>query len=76
MVGEWRQLITDNFYECTPEIFRGLGEMYVNDKRFTVNIDKYKKGLAGFLRAAIEIYCDRLGIMKKEEFKKESKEEN
>jgi MerR family transcriptional regulator, multidrug-efflux activator len=57
-VGEWRQHITDNFYDCTIEIFRGLGDLYVDDERFTKNIDKYKEGLAKFLREAIYVYCD------------------
>jgi DNA-binding transcriptional MerR regulator len=55
-----RQHITDNYYNCTPEIFRGLGEMYVADERFTANIDKYGKGLSEFLRDAINSYCDNL----------------
>ena len=59
-VAELRQQITDNFYNCTPEIFRGLGELYVCDKRFTANIDKYKEGLAEFLRQAMHYYCDNL----------------
>lgn len=59
-VVEWRQYITDNFYTCTPEIFRGLGELYVSDERFTANIDKYKPGLANFLQEAIGVYCDNL----------------
>jgi MerR family transcriptional regulator, multidrug-efflux activator len=58
-VGELRQLFTDYFYDCTIEIFRGLGDLYVNDERFTANIDKYHKGLAAFLREAMHIYCDR-----------------
>ncbi|MFD1019152.1 MerR family transcriptional regulator [Thalassobacillus hwangdonensis] len=60
LVGEYRNHITGNFYECTPEIFRGLGDMYVNDPRFTKNIDKVKPGLAEFLRDAIQVYCDNL----------------
>lgn len=35
LISQRRQYITDYFYNCTPEIFRGLGEMYVNDERFT-----------------------------------------
>lgn len=59
-VAEWRQHITQSFYNCTPEIFRGLGEMYVADERFTTNIDQTKAGLAAFLSKAIRVYCDRL----------------
>jgi DNA-binding transcriptional MerR regulator len=57
-VGEWRRHITENFYNCTLEIFRGLGELYVEDRRFTENIDKVKPGLAAFLREAMCVYCD------------------
>ncbi|EYE87520.1 MerR family transcriptional regulator [Fervidicella metallireducens AeB] len=58
-VKKWRQYITDNFYNCTVDIFRGLGELYVSDERFKNNIDKIKEGLAEFLSEAIKIYCDK-----------------
>lgn len=60
LVEQWRNHISKNFYNCTPEIFRGLGLMYTADERFTTNIDKYGKGLAQFLSDAINIYCDEL----------------
>lgn len=60
VIAELRQHITDNYYNCTPEIFRGLGDLYVEDERFTANIDKNKPGLAKFLREAMHIYCDNL----------------
>jgi DNA-binding transcriptional MerR regulator len=41
------------FYECSPEVHRGLGEMYVADPRFTENIDKAGEGLAGYMSQAI-----------------------
>lgn len=56
VVEEYRQYITKNFYQCTREIFRGLGELYVTDERFTANFDKYKPGLAQFLSDAIKFY--------------------
>lgn len=59
-VAQWRAHITKYFYECTPEIFRGLGDLYVDDDRFTQNIDKIKPGLARFLREAMHYYCDNL----------------
>lgn len=59
-IAEKRQLITDNYYNCTVEIFRGLGDLYVTDERFTKNIDKNKPGYAKFLREAIHYYCDNL----------------
>lgn len=56
-VGDWRQLISDSFYDCTLEIFKGLGELYVSDERFTKNLDKVKPGFAEFTSQAIAIYC-------------------
>ncbi len=59
-IHQFREHISKNFYDCTPEIFRGLGELYVNDERFTNNIDKYTVGLSKFLREAINVYCDNI----------------
>ena len=58
IIGEYREYITANFYNCTLEIFRGLGDLYINDPRFTKNIDKVKEGLSEYLRKAMHIYCD------------------
>lgn len=59
-VADWRQHLTESFYTCTPEILRGLGDLWVSDSRFTENIDKIKPGLAQFFSEAIGIYCDNL----------------
>ena len=40
LVEALRQTISENFYTCTPEILRGLGEMYAADPRFRENIDR------------------------------------
>lgn len=57
-VDEWRQMITDNYYDCTLEIFRGLGDLYVHDERFKANYEKIRPGLAEFMRAAMHHYCE------------------
>lgn len=41
------------------EAFKGLGQMYVDDERFTANIDKFGEGLALFMRDAMACYADR-----------------
>lgn len=46
------------FYDCSLEMFRNLGNMYVEDPRFTATYDKYRPGLAVFVRDAIAYYCD------------------
>ena len=57
IVKKLQTYITENFYNCTPEILKGLGQMYVADERFKANIDKNGKGTAEFVSEAIEIYC-------------------
>lgn len=57
LVKDWQEYISKNFYNCSIEILESLGQMYVSDKRFTKNIDKYKSGLALFMSKAIGIYC-------------------
>ncbi|MGL5755175.1 MAG: MerR family transcriptional regulator [Paraclostridium sp.] len=59
LVQNWRDHITNNFYDCKIEIFRGLSLMYVADERFAKNIDEYGEGLAQFLSDAMNIYCDK-----------------
>lgn len=57
LVKKWQEYITNNFYNCTKEILAGLGLMYVQDERFSENIDKNGEGTAKFISEAIEIYC-------------------
>lgn len=52
--------INDRFYTCTPEMYRGLGDLYVQDPRFTARYEEIKPGMARFMQAAIQAYCDRL----------------
>lgn len=59
-VATLRESFCQYFYNCTPEIFRSLGEMYVNDPRFSAYFEDMQSGLAQFLHEAIAIYCDRL----------------
>lgn len=59
LIAQWQQHITENYYNCDKNILSCLGQMYVEDQRFTENIDKYGKGLAHFMSKAIEIYCSK-----------------
>lgn len=38
--------------------FKGLGQMYVDDERFTKNIDQFGEGLSVFMRDAMAYYAD------------------
>jgi DNA-binding transcriptional MerR regulator len=46
------------FYEPNLKMYRGLGDMYVADARFTAYYDKHAPGLAKFLREAMHYYCE------------------
>ena len=59
-VRELQNFITSNYYTCTKEILKGLGEMYVADERFQKNIDKAGgEGTAAFARKAILSFCSK-----------------
>lgn len=55
LVDEHRAHITRWYYECSPQIHQGLGQMYTADFRFTRNIDRGHDGLAEYLSEAIAI---------------------
>lgn len=57
-VGEWYRML-QRFGSYSPEMFRGLGQMYIDDERFTRNIDQFGEGLALFMRDAMAVYADR-----------------
>lgn len=57
-IAELQKFITDNYYNCTNEILRGLGQMYAADERFKANIDSAGgEGTAEFSEKAIWAYC-------------------
>jgi MerR family transcriptional regulator, thiopeptide resistance regulator len=58
-VARWHQHMK-YFYDPSIERMRGLGQMYVDDPRFNVLYEKVRKGMALFMKQAIDVYCDRL----------------
>ena len=59
-VAKLQAYITENYYTCTDELLAGLGKMYVADKRFKKNIDKYGEGTAEFAADAIAAYTKKI----------------
>lgn len=45
------------YYEVSKERYKGLGKMYFDDERFKAHYEKYRNGLAVFLRDAIFVFC-------------------
>lgn len=58
-IKEWYTFLNSNFGSYSYEAFKGLGQLYVDDERFTKNIDQYGGGLAAFMRDAMAIFADR-----------------
>lgn len=58
-VIEWQNYISKYYYNCTDMILAKLGNLYVNDKRFTEEMDQFQIGLAGFMSQAIKAYLRR-----------------
>jgi MerR family transcriptional regulator, thiopeptide resistance regulator len=54
-----RRHLTRWFYDCSTEIHRGLGQMYVDDPRFAATYERIAPGLAAYLRDAILANADR-----------------
>ena len=58
LIGELQRYISDHYYTCTPQILRGLGQMYAAGGEMTENIDRAGgPGTGDFARRAIELYC-------------------
>lgn len=59
IIHEWRNFISANYYDCSIEMLRYLGVLYISDKRFSNTINSYgDKRLSEFISQAITIYCD------------------
>ncbi|NLJ96315.1 MAG: MerR family transcriptional regulator [Clostridiales bacterium] len=58
-IKEW-YIFLNKMGNYPPEVFKGLGRMYVDDERFTKNIDKLGEGLAAFMCEAMAVYADGL----------------
>ena len=48
----------EQFYPCSAEIYRGLAQLYTDHAEFRAHYEKYRPGLAGFVKLAMEYYCD------------------
>ncbi|BDG34274.1 MerR family transcriptional regulator [Saccharococcus caldoxylosilyticus] len=58
-IKEWYDFLNHNFGNYSLEAFKGLGQMYVDDERFTKNIDQFGEGLAKFMRDAMAVFADQ-----------------
>ncbi|NLI79619.1 MAG: hypothetical protein GX442_24645 [Candidatus Riflebacteria bacterium] len=59
LADQYRRHIDRWFYPCSREIHAQLGTMYVEDPRFAATYEKYRPGLAVFVRDAIHANARR-----------------
>ena len=59
-VSRLQAFFTEHYYNCTPQILLGLGQMYASGGSMTENIDSAGgPGTGEFARKAIEIFCSK-----------------
>jgi hypothetical protein len=51
--------IDRRFYDCSHDVHRNLGDMYIADPRFTKTYEDQEPGLAQYVRDAIHANADR-----------------
>jgi hypothetical protein len=56
LIGRHYQWIC-NFWTPTSEAYIGLGQLYVEDPKFTAHYEEFAPGLAAFIALAIEEYA-------------------
>lgn len=58
-IKEWHAFLNTNTgHHYSLDAFKGLGDMYISDERFTKNIDRFGDGLAKFMQEAMAIYAE------------------
>lgn len=48
----------ENFYPASADVYRGLSQLYTENDEFRQTYDKYRPGLADFMKAAMMHYAD------------------
>ena len=60
MIKKLQDYITKNYYTCSDEMLKNLGDLYVTDKRFKENIDAAGgAGTALFVKKAIDSFLGK-----------------
>ena len=58
-VKAWKEHLERYYYDCSNEMLAGLAELYMQDERFTKNIDKHGVGTAQLMHDGILAYVGR-----------------
>lgn len=58
-IKEWHDFLNENFSTYSYEAFRGLGQLYRSDNRFSEYIDQYGEGLVKLMSQAMQVYTNQ-----------------
>lgn len=61
ILARWHQHMR-YFYEPTPEVLYGLGQLYNTHPDFMATFQQIHPDLPAFLQQAITVYCEKLGV--------------
>ena len=59
-VMEQLRAYLNRFYDCTSEIFGGLGDLYCEDERFREKIASFHADLPEFMRQAMKVHASKM----------------
>lgn len=59
LAEEHRRHLSRWFYDCGPEMHRGLGDLYISDPRYLATYDELHPGFSQYVRDAIHANADR-----------------
>lgn len=63
LVKKLQNFITNNFYTCSLDMLKNLGQLYVQDNRFKDNINKIAGcGTSEYVNEAIKYYYNKGGL--------------
>ncbi|GGP08819.1 MULTISPECIES: MerR family transcriptional regulator [Oceanobacillus] len=58
IIKEWYDFLNENFKNYSLDEFYGLGLLYMEDERFTKNIEQYGAGLTRLMSEAMKVFVD------------------
>lgn len=56
VIKQWYVFLNENFHYYSLDAFYGLSQLYIQDERFTKNIDRYGEGLASFMSESMKVF--------------------
>ena len=59
LAEQHREHLVRWFYDCTPAMHRGIGDLYISDERYMAPYEEIQAGFSHYVRDAIHANADR-----------------